>query len=299
MVNYKILIYGLGEQYNRNFNTLKYFEVTGQFDIEGVTAKHTPDAATLDGYPVIPYERICQTKFDFVVVMSDIYFDEIVKDLTGMGISRRCILSYRVLQIPFLDFEQYIAFKDSDISIISNNCWGGVICRTLGIECRSPFKNLSVGEGDYLKLLSHFEYYMGCDITFLKYAFNENSKKNYPVMLLDDIKVHCNHDTNPEEAAAKWNIRREKINYANLFVEMYTESRETMEAFLRIEGYKRKLCFVPFEVDADNVQQLTLYPGQKHFWEAVNSNAGNGANSIVYNSLRLLSGICADRQEKK
>lgn len=188
--------------------------------------------------------------------------------------------------------------KDSNISIISNNCWGGIICRTLGIECRSPFKNLAIQEADYLKLLGRFEYYMGCDLTFLEYAFNTNSKKNYPVMLLDDVKVHCNHDTNPEEAAAKWNRRRAKLNYANLFVEMYTESRAMMEAFLKIDGYKRKLCFVPFETDEDNVRQLELYPGQKYFWEAVNSNAGNGPNSIVYNSLQLLLGIYADRQEK-
>lgn len=298
MVNDKVLIYGLGEQYNRNFNTLKYFEISRQFEIVGVTAKHTPDAATLDGYPVIAYDRISQAGFGFVMVMSDIYFDEIVKDLTELGINRKYILSYRILQIPGLDFKRYIALKDSNISIISNNCWGGIICRTLGIECRSPFKNLAIQEADYLKLLGRFEYYMGCDLTFLEYAFNTNSKKNYPVMLLDDVKVHCNHDTNPEEAAAKWNRRRAKLNYANLFVEMYTESRAMMEAFLKIDGYKRKLCFVPFETDEDNVRQLELYPGQKYFWEAVNSNAGNGPNSIVYNSLQLLLGIYADRQEK-
>lgn len=298
MVKYRVLIYGLGEQYNRNFNILKYFEMTGQIEIVGVTAKHTPDAVMLDGYPLVTYEKLYETEFDFIIVMSDIYFIEIVEELTGMGIGRRSILSYRVLQIPSLNFERYIAFKDSDISIVSNNCWGGVICRTLGIECRSPFKNLSVGETDYLKLLERFRYYMGCELTFLEYAFNTNSQKNYPVMLLDDVKVHCNHDTDPVEAAVKWNRRRAKINYDNLLIEMYTESRETMEAFLKVEGYKQKLCFVPFETDMSNVWQLTLYPGQKFFWEAVNSNAGNGANSIVYNSLNLLLGACADRLER-
>ncbi len=299
MAEYKVLIYGLGEQYNRNFNIIRYFDMTGQFRMIGVTARHTPDAVKLDGYPVIKYEEICKSGFDFIVVMSDIYFREIVDDLTGLGIGRRRILPYRVLQIPSLDFERYIAFRDSDISIISNNCWGGTVCHTLGIECRSPFKNLFVREPDYLKLLARFRYYMGCDLTFLNYAFSANSKKNYPVMLLYDIEVHCNHDTDPGEAAEKWNRRRIKINYENLFIEMYTESRETMEAFLKIEGYKRKLCFVPFETDAENVRQLTPYPGQKYFWEAVNSNAGNGPNSIVYNSLNLLLGMDADRQEKE
>lgn len=292
---YKILIYGLGEQYNQNFNIIKYYEITQQFAVVGVTAKWTPDACCLDGYDVIEYEAIGRIAFDYLIVMSEIYFDEIVNDLMQCGIKREKIISYRVLQIPGLDFGRYISFKNKNISIISNNCWGGVICRTLGIECRSPFKNLSVEVEDYLKLLKNLPYYMGLDLTFLEYAFNKNSKKNYPVMLLDDVKVHCNHDTDPDEAAAKWNRRRVKINYDNLFVEMYTESRETMEAFLKIEGYKQKLCFVPFETDRENTKQLKLYHGQKYFWEAVNSNAGNGANSIAYNSLNLLEGTYADR----
>lgn len=295
-MSYTVLIYGIGEQYNRNLNIIKYYEITRQFEIAGVTAKWTPVAQYLDGYPVIGYEEITRTTFDYMVVMSDIYFDEIVRDMTGRGISRERILPYRVLQIPGLDFGRYVQFKDSNMSIISNNCWGGVICRTLGIECRSPFKNLSVVEEDYLRLLQNFPYYMGCDLEFLEYAYNKNSKKDYPVMRLDDINVHCNHDTDPDEAVAKWYRRRKKINYENLFVEMYTESRETMEAFLKIEGYKQKLCFVPFETDMDNVKQLQLYHSQKYFWEAVNSNAGNGADSIVYNSLNLLLGIFADRQ---
>ena len=118
-------------------------------------------------------------------------------------------------------------------------------------------------------------------------------------MLLDDVKVHCNHDTKPEEALKKWNRRKKKINYDNLIVEMYTESKETMKAFLTVgNGYMRKLCFVPFEADADNAIKLSLYHGQKHFWEVVNSEAGNEANSIAYNSLNLLLGIDYIRQIK-
>ena len=61
MAEYKVLIYGLGEQYNRNFNIIRYFDMTGQFRMIGVTARHTPDAVKLDGYPVIKYEEICNS----------------------------------------------------------------------------------------------------------------------------------------------------------------------------------------------------------------------------------------------
>lgn len=295
-MKYRIVIYGIGEQYNKNFNTIKYFELLEQFSVVGVTAKWTPASKSLDGYDIIPLAKLHTVSYDFIVIMSDIYFDEIVKELTDKGIERNRLISYRVLQIPNLDFRTYIDFRNSKVSIISNNCWGGVICRTLGIECLSPFKNLSLEDKDYLKLLKHFKYYMGCEMKFLEYAYNKNSQKNYPVMLLDDVKVHCNHDTNPEDAVEKWNRRREKINYDNLFIEMYTVDRTVMSQFLKLDEYHNKLCFVPFKTEEMGTYQLSLYPGQSQFWEAVNSNAGNGANSIVYNYLNLVLGIQADRQ---
>lgn len=288
-MEYRIIIYGTGEQYNKNFNIIKYFELSGQFGVAGITAKWMPDSSFLDGYRIIRLEALAQAEFDFIVVMSDIYFEEIVHSLTGMGIAREKIIPYRVLQIPNLDFAEYAKFKDSNVSIISNNCWGGVVCRTLGIECRSPFKNLSIDdEGDYIRLLRNFNHYMGCSLKFLEYAYNENSKKEYPVMLLDDVRVHCNHDANPDDAIEKWNRRRPKINYDNLVAEMYTEDRDVMAEFLKISGYKRNICFVPFESDNDGAYRLALHPGQRHFWEAVNSNAGNGSNSIEYNVLDLM-----------
>lgn len=294
---YEVVIYGLGEQYNRNFNILKYYECLGQIKIVGVSAKWVPDAWTLDGLKIIKPDQMSLVSFDFVIVMSELYFDDIVQDLSGLGIERKKIISYRVFQIPDFDFHRYIGLKDSNVSIISNNCWGGIICQTLGIECRSPVKNLSIEDVDYIRLLRDLKHYMSLELKFYQFRFNKNSQKDYPVMMLDDVKVHCNHDTDPHEAVEKWNRRKIKINYDNLFLEMYTESVDTMNAFLELKGYKRRICFVPFKTEIKNTYQLALYPEQDHFWQAVNSNAGNGANSIAYNSLKLLAGMNPARTE--
>jgi uncharacterized protein (DUF1919 family) len=161
----------------------------------------------------------------------------------------------------------------------------------LGLECLSPFKNLSVEDEDYIRLLKNLKYYMKCDMKFMKYAYNVNSKKDYPVMLLDDIKIHCNHDLYPDEAVEKWNRRRDKINYNNILVEMYTEKENIMQEFLEISEFNKKICFVPFETSMENTYQLYLYPGQTKFWETVNSNAGNGSNCLVYNLFNLITGM--------
>lgn len=132
---------------------------------------------------------------------------------------------------------------------------------------------------------------------FLQYAYNKNSKKEYPVMSLDDVKIHCNHDTEPLTALNNWNRRRDKINYDNVLFEMYTENIDVMEQFFGIEGLEKRLCFVPFATEEKDAYRLSMYPGQKYFWETVNSNAGNGPNCIEYNCLSLVLGMSAGRRE--
>lgn len=36
------------------------------------------------------------------------------------------------------------------------------------------------------------------------------SKQTYPVMLLGDIKIHCNHDTDLKVSQANWERRKKK-----------------------------------------------------------------------------------------
>ena len=106
-------------------------------------------------------------------------------------------------------------------------------------------------------------------------------------MRLGDVEVHCNHDTEAEKAQVNWNRRCKKINYDNLFVEMYTESKKLAEEFLKI-NYKKKVCFVPFESKSDELIYVQKVNNQKEFWESVNSNAGIGNGSYSYDIIKLL-----------
>jgi len=108
-------------------------------------------------------------------------------------VPRDKLVTYRVLEIPRFRFDQYIKLKESRVSIVSNNCWGGLIYHTLGMECLSPFKNLYLEDADYLKLLGNLKYYLNCDLQFQEYAIEIHSGAKYPVMRLDDVSVHCNH----------------------------------------------------------------------------------------------------------
>lgn len=290
MKKYKLLLWGAGKIYNLTKNCVSWYELSGQIEIVGIVANELSEFCFLDNYKIVTKDSIKSLVFDYIVILSDVWEKDIIDEaIHKYQIERRVLLPYRVLLIPNLNFEEYVKLRESRISIISNNCWGGVICRTLGIECCSPFKNLFVQDQDYIKLLNHFEYYMKKKLVYKRDEIDAHSRKRYPVMQLEDLEIHCNHAENPSEASEFWERKCKKINYDNLYVEMYTESQYIAERFSELKRFPRKICFVPFDVkNSSCIMKLPMLPGQKEFWETVNAGAGLGTNGIIYNIVNLL-----------
>lgn len=131
--------------------------------------------------------------------------------------------------------------KNTDFSLIASNCNGGVICHDLNQQFRSPFVNLWLKPKDYIKFLQNIEYYLGCDLKFTKEEDIE-----YPIGMLDDIKIYFMHYKTEEKAKEKWIERSKRINLDNLFI-LFTDrdecSFEDIKAFDRLP-YKNKIIFV-------------------------------------------------------
>lgn len=288
-MKYKFVLWGLGAIYNRIFNSIKYYETIGAIEIAAVTDNYFIQGSCVDNYQFVKPNNLINVEYDYIVILSNNYFAEIRSELMAMGVQSNKILSYRFLEIPNADIDRYIQLKNSNISIVSNNCWGGIIYNTLGMECLSPFKNLFFMDNEYLKLLRRLTYYLSCEPVFYKYVYDDTRNIEYPVLILDDISVHCNHDTDAEEAITKWKRRNKKFNAENIFVEMYTQDRSVAEQFEQLNQYPKRICFVPFHSESPFLMELEMYEAQHAFWEAVNSNAGYGKNALKYNPVDLLS----------
>lgn len=290
-MKYKIVIWGVGAVYNKHVNLLKYYEVKNEIEVVAVTSNDiSSKTRTIDGFNAIELNELGSLEYDYLLIMNDVFYKEIREMAIEMGVESERIIHYKVLEIPNLVFEQYIKLKESRISIISNNCWGGTVYHTLGLECISPFKNLFLEDDSYLRMLCNLEYYLHCVPSFGGWAIDIHSGKKYPILKLDDVLLHCNHDDDYEAAVQNWNRRLKKINKDNLFVEMYTEQRENAEKFIQLHEYTKKVCFVPFACNEKGLWHLELGSGQTGFWEAVLSNAANGKNSLSYNLIDLLNG---------
>ena len=149
--------------------------------------------------------------------------------------------------------------RNTAFSLLSSNCNGGVMCHDLGVRFRSQFVNLWMYCDDFIRYLSDLDHYNSIDeITFLSH---EESGQDYPVGLIDGMKVFFVHYHSNEEAQQKWNERKKRINKDNLFVMMSEQNGCTMddlEAFDRLP-YEHKVVFTkkPYE----NIRSAVYVPG--------------------------------------
>lgn len=127
--------------------------------------------------------------------------------------------------------------KNTDFSLIANNCTGAFILHDLHQQFRSPFVNLWLTPKDFLKYLQNMDYYMSCPLSFL-------DNTDYPIGLLDDIKIYFQHYSTNEEAAEKWVERTKRINKDNLFILFAEHDNCTYDDLLEFDKlpYKNKIA---------------------------------------------------------
>lgn len=153
-----------------------------------------------------------------------------------------------------------IGLKNKEFSIISNNCWGGLVYDAFHMRYLTPTIGLWIPSDDYIRFLSNLEHYLSIDIYQISYSechakniLIERKKKGiYQDRLedliigrLDDVDIIFLHYANFKDAKDKWDRRKKRINYDNLIVK-YNDQNGFIPAFLdqyRNLPYKCKLFF--------------------------------------------------------
>lgn len=142
----------------------------------------------------------------------------------------------------------------NDFSIISNNCWGGLVYQYFGLPYNSPTIGLFFMDDDYIKFLEKFDYYISQPLKFItieesrykqKLQSESTAKMSYPIALLDDVEIHFLHYKSTTEAKEKWNRRLKRINRNRILVKMSQRSLNSDDILDRFEAlpFKNKICF--------------------------------------------------------
>ena len=133
-----------------------------------------------------------------------------------------------------------VRLKNRDFSVIASNCNGAFILHDLGLKFNSPFVNLWMNPKDYIKFLRNIQFYLKCEMRFI-----EEPDINYPIGVLDDVKIYFQHYATEEEAKQKWVERSKRINFQNLFIMFTDRDGCTYQDLCDFESlpYKNKVVF--------------------------------------------------------
>lgn len=116
-----------------------------------------------------------------------------------------------ILKKVTLKLDQFM-YKNKDFVIVSNNCWGAEIYKSLGVKYNTPFVGLYIYGPDFIKLLEKFDYYIKQELSFVERSKWVNSPVTYPIGIVDDIEIHFLHYNDSNEAIDKWNRRLERMS---------------------------------------------------------------------------------------
>lgn len=141
--------------------------------------------------------------------------------------------------------------KDLKICIFSNDCWGGEFYRFSNRQYNTPFVGLMVMAPCYIKFLQNPKHYINMDLKFIdrsryqKIQEYRGKHQDFPIGLIEDIEIHFLHYQNSEEAYEKWSLRKQRIDWDNLYVKFSMDKdyadENSLKAFQELP-YDNKIC---------------------------------------------------------
>lgn len=293
----KVVLWGCGAAYDLYYKLFQAELLKGNMEIVAAALDEEGMFAQIDGAPVIRIEEVLNLQYDYLVDMHTDQREAVESILKMLGIDRGKVMKVELFFFPFFDLKRWHAVKESNISIMAHNCWGGYTYHSLGLKFTSPFINMSLGTKSFLKILNRLDYYMQVEPHLAGERYSPVLKSNYPVMGLEDLELDLIHYTDFEEAVEIWKKRRKRINYDNLLSVMIIETEEDLDAFLKTPWqYKLGFSTVPcaekeiiyFPAMKENGYLQTRYDG--NFWDYINHMALNITDEFrQYDILKILN----------
>lgn len=142
--------------------------------------------------------------------------------------------------------------KNSDFTILSCNCMGGLIYHELGMKFTSPTINTMILSADFLKFVSNLDYYLEQELRFTSEPIHVNGERvTCPVAFLDDVMISFTHYKTDEESKIKWNERKKRINYDNMYVVFNDRDGVTIDDVKKVNWsrFKNVAVFTAKEYD--------------------------------------------------
>lgn len=180
---YRVIVWGTGEEYFAHLHHVRCCVARGEFELVGVTST---DGwyRMIDGFPFIAKTELMEVPHDYVLVAAANHIAEIKREYAALGGNAERILPIDVLDAAGLTFSQYVELYRSKISILANNCWGGLTYHILHMKFRTPLINMWETEEDFIAMLQDFPQRIQRPLEFVRIEHREPPLRDYPVFRL-------------------------------------------------------------------------------------------------------------------
>lgn len=149
--------------------------------------------------------------------------------------------------------------KNTDFTIISNNCWGGMIYEGYNLPKMSPTIGMFFMAEDYIEFLSDLKGYVKGDLIFIPpeksrwnnitWILEDKRFGSYPIGVLSNgknsVEIFFLHYHSVQNAKEAWERRIKRINWTRLLIKFNDQNGCTeneVRAFMKLP-YKNKLFF--------------------------------------------------------
>lgn len=102
--------------------------------------------------------------------------------------------------------------RNKNITIFCSNCIGGIIYHELGMHFMSPTINLRIYSNDFIRFLLNINAYLEKKLEFIE------PTEGCPAAMLGDVLITFTHFSNNKEAEVKWEERKKRINWNNVYI---------------------------------------------------------------------------------
>lgn len=152
-------------------------------------------------------------------------------------------------------------YQGNNPTIISCNCIGGILYHELNLQFLSPTINLYMNCEDFIKFCERLEYYLSLEIV----PYEGEIERDYPLGMLGDLLLYFVHYKSLEEAKSKWNNRKSRINWDNIYIIATDRDGLTDELLARFLAlpYINKKIFAHFPRDEKEVVYIKGYENEK------------------------------------
>lgn len=226
--------------------------------------------------PSLDKDKIAELEYDIVIVGGvNVSMPAVLKDAKQLGLDEDKIVLDRTVCVPGFTLEKYRRLRQSKLTILAQQCSGGYFYNTFGLPFLSPTINMGMTSESFSKLIHDPMNYMNKELRFYTTGFDPNLKIKHPIFLLGDVILNMNHYPDTDQARAKWEKRRLKINWFNVLVISHTTDPNVLADFDRLP-YAKKACFVSFPTTLNSGFYLSPEIVRGRFLgEPLNEIAGN------------------------